>query len=409
VVVAASAVSALASCYSTTDSIGYNGPGGIHLQPLPRLMSYPNPLHDLGKSDADIADKLAETFRRLFHGDPNLQAIYFPMDPDQANIQDILHNHEPRTEGMGLGMMIAVEMDKRDEFDRLWTYAKAMLEQKEGPRRGYFQSSCDKPDATTMACDDPYGMSQMATALIFAHGRWRSDSGPVDYEKGAVELLTVMRHKQDENGGIVGGVTDVFDAESGLPFTNPTAVSDDVGRPSIVMPAYYTLWAKATGDPFWERAADRARKYWKDSADQLTGLTPVRAMFDGRPVEGWDTFRSESFRAQINMALDRIWDTAGKADDDWLDEEADKLLMFFSSQTMSGTSYMLDGTVIDPQPDIALIVVNGVTAMVARTLDRPTYIERVWDLATPTGAARYYSGILDLTALLMLSGQYRIW
>ena len=27
----------------------------------------------------------------------------------------------------------------------------------------------------------------------------------------------------------------------------------------------------------------------------------------------------------------------------------------------------------------------------------------------PVGTARYYSGIIGLTALLMLSGQYHIW
>jgi hypothetical protein len=30
-------------------------------------------------------------------------------------------------------------------------------------------------------------------------------------------------------------------------------------------------------------------------------------------------------------------------------------------------------------------------------------------MATPAGPARYYSGILQLTGLLILSGQYRIW
>ena len=53
----------------------------------------------------------------------------------------------------------------------------------------------------------------MVTALIFAHDRWGSTAGRVDYEAGAVDLLTVMRHKEDENGGIVDGVTDTFDSD----------------------------------------------------------------------------------------------------------------------------------------------------------------------------------------------------
>ena len=105
-------------------------------------------------------------------------------------------------------MMIAVELDKRAEFDRLWTYADTQMKQKDPPRRGYFQSRCDTLTATTMPCDDPYGEQQMVTALIFANDRWGSDGGPVDYEAGAMALLDVMRHKEDENGGVVGGITE---------------------------------------------------------------------------------------------------------------------------------------------------------------------------------------------------------
>jgi len=134
----------LGGCGSTTDSIGYDGPGGIHLTRLTKLPSYPSPFRDLGKSDAEIANKLAGWFQQLFHGDSNTQAIYFPMGADQANIQDILHNKEVRTEGVGLAMMIAIQMDKREEFDRLWTYASAVLEYKDGPKRGYFQSTATR-------------------------------------------------------------------------------------------------------------------------------------------------------------------------------------------------------------------------------------------------------------------------
>jgi hypothetical protein len=65
------------SCTSTVDSVGYNGVGGVHLRPLTKLPSYPNPFKDLGKSDTDISSKIEMAFQSLFHGDPNMQAIYF--------------------------------------------------------------------------------------------------------------------------------------------------------------------------------------------------------------------------------------------------------------------------------------------------------------------------------------------
>ena len=292
-----------AACTTTVDSIGYNGAAGIHLRHLSPRPTPPNPLGTQRmRSDADIASKIAATFDSLFYGDPNTQAIYFPVGSDQANIQDILHNREVRTEGIGLAMMIAVELDKRTEFDRLWTYANNVARYQDGPRAGYFQSSCDTTMATTGACDDPYGMQQMLMALILANDRWESDSGPVNYEAGAVALLDVMRHKEDQNRGVVDGVTNVFDPDSALPFDVPTAdaAALHIGRPSIVMPAFYELWAEATGDPFWSRAAASARQYWQLAAHPTTGLTPVRATFDGTQLPGSDTFLTESYRAQVS-------------------------------------------------------------------------------------------------------------
>ena len=112
----------------------------------------------------------------------------------------------------------------------------------------------------------------MLTALIFAHDRWGSTT-TIDYETEALELLNVMRHKEDENGGVVDGVTNTFDVSSGLPFTVPTdvAAAQSFGRPSIVMPAYYDLWAQATGDAFWTRAAAASRDYWRRTANPTTG------------------------------------------------------------------------------------------------------------------------------------------
>ena len=47
------------------------------------------------------------------------------MGTDQAEIRDTFHNDDIRTEGFGYAMMIAVQLDKRTEFDRMWTYVKS--------------------------------------------------------------------------------------------------------------------------------------------------------------------------------------------------------------------------------------------------------------------------------------------
>jgi oligosaccharide reducing-end xylanase len=133
----------------------------------------------------------------------------------------------------------------------------------------------------------------------------------------------------------------------------------------------------------------------------------VRATFNGKAIAGSDTFQPESYRAQIHMMIDRIW--IGQAP--WEVVEANLLLGFFSSQGIDsyGTSYSLTGSVLTAAHDPSLVAVNGMTAMIGTTADRATYVDRVWNMATPSGVPRYYSGILDLLALLALSGQLKVW
>src|SRR6185437_1198516 len=130
----------LAACGSTTDSLGYDDTESKTLHPLTGPASYPNPFRDmLGETDTDINNKVNNVFNTLFHGSPS-QAFYVTVGDDQAYIEDTLHG-DVRTEGIGLGMMICVEMNKEPEFDKLWTYAKQVMEVQSGPNADYFNSS----------------------------------------------------------------------------------------------------------------------------------------------------------------------------------------------------------------------------------------------------------------------------
>ncbi|XXT15949.1 glycosyl hydrolase family 8 [Sorangium sp. So ce429] len=404
---------ALPACGTTVDWLGDDRPNSDELNPLSGPETYPNALRDvLGKTDEEIATKIEERFNQLFYGDPWNEAIYYPAGTEQSYVWDTLHS-DVRTEGMGFAMIITVQLDKRDEFDRLWRYAKDVLEHESGPNRGYLQSVCDSPAAPSgkVFCIDPFGQQQVAMALLFAHGRWGSRTGSIDYGSDALALLEVMRHKEEENGGVVSGVTNTFDAETKLVFDVPHVAAADTTRPSIEMPAYYELWAQATGDPFWSEAAASARAYWQQVAHPRTGLMPVRARFDGTPVPGSDYFGSEAYRTPLNMALDHVWFGV----DAWQVEEADRLLAFFSEQGIDkyGGNYALDGA--PPQPPLpysraaALILMNGVTGLVAETEDRAAYIEAAWTLEPTTGMPRYYSGLLHVLSLLTLSGQFRVY
>jgi oligosaccharide reducing-end xylanase len=396
----------LGACGSTTDSLGYDRPRSTF--PLTPLATR-NVLFDwLNKQPLEIDTKINNAWNQLFHGDPGTQAIYFEVGTNEAEIRDILHNNDIRTEGFGYAMMIAVQLDKRTEFDRLWAYAKAKLRYAmTEPGGGYFQSSCDRvPPQGPTSCSDPFGHAQFVTALLFAKDRW-GITGTHDYEADALELLDVMRHKEDINDGIVNDVTNTFDLETALPFDLPEVARAGVSRPSIVMPAFYELWAQATLDPFWKRAAEAGRAYWKRTAHPMTGLMPVRAEFDGTPVANWATFDAESYRTMFNMALDWHW----FAHDPWQIEEADMMLDFFTFKGMDdyGTSYTLEGTVVETYHEPALVITNGVSASISNNVNRIPYVQQAWSQLTPIGPPRYFTGLLHLNALLILSGRFRVW
>jgi oligosaccharide reducing-end xylanase len=398
------AAGAGAGCHSTVDSLGYNDASGIVLHKMTGPSSYQNAFLDLlGKSHDEIAAKIASSFDRMFHSE---DAIYMtvPGQTNQAFIQDTLHG-DIRTEGPGLGMLIAVELDKRDEFDHLWAYAKAVQQASAGAEKGYFMSSC-APAPAASTCFDPYGMQHMLMALLLANDLWANAAGGPDYGADAKDLLTVMRHKEDENGGVSNGVTDVFDDSTALVFDLPTAKLTGQTRPSIELPAFYERWAEATGDPFWTRAAASARVFWRAAANPKTGLVPLRARLDGTPLPGSDTFSPETYRTQINLALDGIW-SPGHA---WDGEEADRLLRFFIGEgiTAYGREFTLEGATVDSMRDASLVVTNGVTGVIATIDQRKAFIDAVWNLVPPPGQARYFIGILHMMSLLILSGQCRV-
>lgn len=429
------ALAASTGCTSTVDSLGHDESGRTGGEKVPQSLAplhgpdtYDNSFKDvlvsLQLTDKDIDDKVEGAFQQLFHGtassdlnDPTSQAIFFPLanTDDEAYIYDVYHR-DVRTEGLGLGMLIAVELDHQPEFDKLWNYAKREKQQTSGASSGYYNSRCDQTSMQTIGCLDPYGLQMFAMALIFAHDRWRTSAvGNIDYEADALGLLDVMLNKERENGGIVDGYTNTFDAETSLVFDEPKTSAAWRTRPSILMPAFYELWAQATGNTFFSSAADAARAFFVslEQVDDIrdNGLIPLRAAFDGTPVPGSETFQAEAYRVFPNLVLDEIWSVGAPSNAN----EFNTILKFFLSQGFSkyGAEYHLDGTVLPDKTEheIALVLVNGVTA--ARSTiadsDRQRFIQAVWDMDTPVGEYRYFEGMMQLFALCILSGKMQVY
>ncbi len=397
-------------CGSTTDSLGDSRQQPTQvLGPLRGPASYPNLFKELlGLKEKEINDRVEAAFQRFFHGDMETPPVY-SKDGDAAVILDTYHNDQ-RTEGYGLAMLIAVELNHQDEFDRIWRGAQK-FRYNVGPYEGYFYSICDIPSGREL-CVDAFGLQQFAMALLFASNRWKDSPSDVDYVKDASDLLYLMLHKEEQNGGD-SVVTNTFDVKyTKLVPYQPNRASAGITRPAIAMPAYYELWAQATGDSFFVDAAQAARDYLKGVANPKTGLTPVRSDFVGKPIPGFDTFLADSYRVQLNLMLDFIWSERTDPVD-----LSNRLLSFFSSKglTTYGRNFTLEGVQLDGVHDAALVAANGMSAIPAeKNADRKAFVQAVWDQSAQfsqapwTGTPRYYTGLMQLLAMLALSGNLQV-
>ena len=139
---------------------------------------------ELGYAPAAVDAKLAEVFSDVFRG-PN--KVYFEVGDTLGYISDV-KNNDVRTEGMSYGMMITVQLDQKDIFDRLWRWSKKYMQHHSGQREGYFAWSC-KTDGTHNAegaASD--GELYYITALIFASNRWGNDTD-INYKAEAQHIL----------------------------------------------------------------------------------------------------------------------------------------------------------------------------------------------------------------------------
>ncbi len=361
----------------------------------------------LGKSEAEIQQKIDQAWQQLFYGDNDTQRVYYPVGPDMAYIKDIANN-DVRTEGMSYGMMLAVQLDKKEEFDRLWKWAHTYMLQKDGPYRGYFAWHTRDTGEPIDANPAPDGEEWFVTALLFAANRWGNGEGIFNYQAEAQKILDVMLHKDAEKTGLA---TNMFDPKTKQVVFVPTGREATFTNPSYQLPAFYELWAKWANkdNQFWKAAAQASRAFWKTTAQSATGLMPDYAEFNGKPRADPDhkDFRYDAFRNAANVALDWAWFAA----DPWAVKQSNRLLDFFRAQGLDRyvNQYSLDGQPLSGDRSAGLVAMNAVAGLAADPEKSKDFVQALWDLEIPDGQWRYYDGLLYFLALLQVSGNFRIY
>jgi oligosaccharide reducing-end xylanase len=398
--------------------------------------NYRNLFAEDGHSQREIRAKIETAYNQLFHGDPQTQAIAFAAGSNENGPLTYVtdwHNHDVRTEGMSYGMIIAVELDKKAEFDAIWNWAKTYMyvSDAKAPSYEFFAWSCKTDGTHNSEGAAPDGESYFAMALLFASNRWGDGKGIYDYHAEAERLLSAMVHRPVISAAAQSGshnlngqhtVGPMFNQDPPMILFVPEVSPQMFTDPSYHLPAFYELWSRWGPDEdreFWAKAAETSRAFFVKTTNPQTGLAPNYANFDGTPHANRfpqsGEFGYDAWRTASNWSVDWSWWRKAPVEQ----QLSDRIQAFFEAQGIEkyGPVFTLDGKDMGATPGLThedhpagLAGTNAVAGLAATDKARARkFTESLWNTPIPSGESRYYDGMLYMMSLMHLSGEFRVW
>jgi oligosaccharide reducing-end xylanase len=380
--------------------------------------AYRNLFLEAGYSQTEIDKKVEKAYLDLFEGP---KRIYFEVGDSMAYVSDV-KNHDARTEGLSYGMMIAVQLNKKEVFDRIWRWSKKYLQHQEGPRKGYFAWSIDpkmmKKNSEGSASD---GELYYITSLLFASNRWGNNTG-IDYYAEARNILNEM-WKKDGTGNIYNLINTDTKQISFVPEGNGYKWTD----PSYHLPAFYEIWAEYAKDgheQFYRDCADTSRVFLHRACHPVTGLNADYTEFSGNPHSTpWmpGGFRYDSWRVPMNITMDYVW--YGK-DKTWQEDYANRFQGFLRSKGIDSfeDQFNRDGSTPETilqaggfkklRHSLGLLATSSSTSLIGKNKNSLDFVNALWNAKLEPYKDGYfdpyYDGLLYLFSLMHLSGKYQI-
>ena len=320
-----------------------------------------------GHTQAETDAKITAGWAQLFNPS-GANTIYFNgPGADESYVEDI-GNGDVRSEGMSYGMMIAVQLDKRTEFDRLWTWVKNHMAQ--GTGQICWQNHTDGSKMSGGGAPD--GEEYFATALIFASKRW-GNTGKHNYANEAQWILNSLR-------------TTYFNSSYHIvQFVAGSGNTDG----SYILPAFYQTWAcfDTANASYWNSAITAGRTFFHNAIDS-NGVIGDQSSFTGQTTKaaGPDTIRCVA-----NIMMDHNYFNV----DAW---QAQTYAPLYGPYVTS-----------HPQNSTAATAANGLLGFGLPATTGKPFVDKVWSLAIPTGTWRYYDGCWYMMSLLHMSGAFKLW
>jgi oligosaccharide reducing-end xylanase len=379
---------------------------------------YRNVFLDAGYIQADIDAKLAKAYYDVFEG-PN--RVYFEVGDSMAYVSD-LKNHDARSEGLSYGLMVAVQLNKKEVFDRLWRWTKKYMQHQGGARDAYFAWSVKpetgKHNSEGSASD---GELYFVTDLLFASNRWGNNTG-INYYAEARRILDAMWSKDGTEG-----IKNVINVEHKQINFVPDKLGYDWTDPSYHLPAFFEIWAEYAKDgheQFYRDCADTARAFLQRACHPVTGLNADITEFSGVPISRGrrpSAFRYDSWRVPMNIAMDYSWYAKDKK---WQMDYSKRIQNFlfcrgidtFEDQfNLDGTlpTYILQaGGYQKLRHSLGLVSTSAIASLMGTQAKSWKFVDALWNAKLEPYADGYfdpyYDGLLYLFGVMHLSGNYRI-
>jgi len=379
---------------------------------------YRNMFVESGIPETQVSQRMEGIWNQYFvNGDLNNERLFYEVGSDMAYILDT-GNDDIRSEGQSYGMMICVQLDKKQEFDKLWKWAKIYSQFGPGnAREGLFSWQVDNNSSFTKIDDNsaPDGEEYYVTALFFADAFWGSQDYPgpfnpvndiYDYKGQANYILDNMINKAlASSGGCPTNLVDLDEKQIVFGICGNSASFTD---PSYHLAGFYNIWADVAdnNNQLWSDMADTSRTYLLPAASHSsTGLMPDYSTFDGVPTGSQQTFAYDAWRNIMNMAFDFNW---FQKEGTILRDLIDRQINFFIAQGSGyGDLYEVNGTQIGGNHSPGLVATNAVGALASDDAKVWPFVDELFNTPIPSGQYRYYNGLLYMMSFMHLSGNFK--
>ena len=386
--------------------------------PAFKSKKYRNVFLEYGYKKADIDKKVAKAYYDVFEGPTK---VYFEVGDSMAYVSDV-KNKDARTEGLSYGLMVAVQLNKKDVFDRIWRWTTKYLQHHGGARDSYFAWSIEpksqRQNSPGSASD---GELYFITDLLFASNRWGNNTG-INYYAEARKILDAMWKKDGTMG-----VKNLINVEHKIITFTPDNGGYNWTDPSYNLPAFFEIWAEYAKDgkeQFYKDCADTARVYLHRACDPVTGLNPDYTEFNGKPrnmgrLPG--AFRYDSWRVPMNISMDYAWFGKDKV---WQQGYANSLQNFLLKEGIDTfvDQYNVDGTRPEQilqaggfkklRHSIGFVATATSTSIIGTKAQSKKFVDALWNAKLEPYEDGYfdpyYDGLLYLFSLMHLSGNYQI-